>query len=72
MLDENGANGVNGIMSRQTLARQACHRANNRLQTFSHLILDDGVKRRVSLRIRNFDASLPVIRFRELNSLLLV
>ncbi len=66
MLDKNRANGVNGVMPRQTLAREACHRPNNRLAPFCNLILDYRVECGVCLHIRKLDASPAMIRFREL------
>jgi hypothetical protein len=69
---ENGAYGVQRVVTRQTFSGEAIHGPSDRLEPFGDLILDDGMKHGVRLQVRQFDASDSMMRFGKLYSLCFV
>ena len=72
LLGHNGADRMQGVMTRQAFVDQPRHGPDRGRVTFGNLVLDDGMECRVGLDVRQIDSRRPVMSFRQLNSFLLV
>ena len=72
MFGDHGSDRVQGFMPGQTFGREASHRPNGGLEVFRKLILDDCMKQRVNLQIRQLRARSAMMFFGEADSFLFI
>jgi len=69
---DNGSDRVHGFVPGQTFGREASHRPNSGLEVLGKLILDDCMKQRVNLQIRQLRARSAMMFFGEADSFLFI
>ena len=72
MFGDDRSDGVYSLVPTQTLRVEAGHGANDGFEVFGNLVLDNGMKGRVSQQVGQINASLAMMFFREPDAFLFV